>query len=902
MAVASIVSGAAAQDADVVFEQIEITGSRIPAMDNDVSVHPVSVLNEESLRLSGVLLASEALNQMPQLGDAQEGGSSINSLNSGFGVGTQTVNLRNMGAKRTLVLVNGRRHVGGDVGTASVDLNSIPMGLVDRIEVLTGGASAVYGADAVTGVVNVILKEEFVGSELNVRTAQTSESDGEETALSFTKGSIFEGGDYVFSVEYSAQEPILGRDRDFSQFDGSALTGLSDPGNGSTVVPNGSYVSPTLGNGGFDDSGNYVANLTPGSFQRAPFRSLQNENDRLLVSGHINFYLNETAELFVESTYSNTVTTVQFDPQFAIFNDAGFASSGTAGFRFPTAPTVSVDGTTTQKDLDGDLRAVSRRFLEYGARESEVDRTLVRFATGINGSLNNSEYEIYYQYGHVDTTQTDFNTIDKLRFITAIDPGACAATSGCIFADIYGLGTLDPASLAYVADDLESDSESTQHVLGGFITGEAFAFRGDMARYVLGLEYRDESATIKPNDGLIAVEDPITGSGNLVGLTGTRTFFGDTKGDYDVAEVFGELKLPVTESFDLGFSAYFSEYSTVDSEFNYGVNGNLILTDKVRLRASAGSATRAPNIGELFTPDTVATVGIADPCDTATDAGETLPTAANCSQFVGDNFNPSDLDQQIRGVTGGNKELDSETAITATLGVVFTLSESSFVSLDYFTIDMEDVLADAFSAQDTLERCVGTLNSTFCRNVTRDPATGIVTSVRSEQVNLAEEAVSGIELAFNHTWATSVGDLNWSGIYTHLLEHTRKVNDTAKEEDLAGRVDNIENKINTSLKFSRESWYAGLTMRYLDSAVQSINADPSVALGNKIDSIVYTDLFGGFQATDQLQIGAGIENIGDEESPVVTQLFENTGSADTTASGIYDIRGRFFYLGATYRF
>ncbi len=212
MAVASMVSGAAAQDADVVFEQIEITGSRIPATDNDVSVHPVSVLNEESLRLSGVLLASEALNQMPQLGDAQEGGSSINSLNSGFGVGTQTVNLRNMGAKRTLVLVNGRRHVGGDVGTASVDLNSIPMGLVDRIEVLTGGASAVYGADAVTGVVNVILKEKFVGSELNVRTAQTSESDGKETALSFTKGSLFEGGEFsACTFPFPAECPPIGR-------------------------------------------------------------------------------------------------------------------------------------------------------------------------------------------------------------------------------------------------------------------------------------------------------------------------------------------------------------------------------------------------------------------------------------------------------------------------------------------------------------------------------------------------------------------------------------------------------------------------------------------------------------------------------------------------------------------
>ena len=880
---------ALAQDSD----EIIVTGSRIVKPSNANSPQPLVALDESAFEETGALTISEALNELPQLGDSLEGGSSINSLNAGFGVGTQTVNLRNLGANRTLVLVNGRRHVGGDVGTSAVDLNSIPSYMVDRIDVVTGASSAVYGADAVTGVVNVILKERFEGTELGIRGGISSEGDGEEFALNAVHGGVFEGGEYVVAAEYSQQGEILGEDRSFAQFDGSAATGLSAAGNGSGVNPGGLFANQTGGGtGGFDASGNFVQPFAE-RFQRVPFRSLQNETDRLVLSGRGSVDLSDGVSAFAEVSYANTKVDVQFEPQLAVFR--GFAGSGTAGFRFPNSVGVVTP--------DGTLDPITRRFTEFGPRKSEIDRDLFRFTAGLDGDWSGGTWHASYQYGKVDATQTDFDTIDKRRLLTAIDPVACAATSGCQFVDIFGRGTISPASESFVSDDLESNSEGTQHVISAYMTGDAFELGSGNVSYVVGAEYRDESAKIRPNDELIAVVDPVTGSGNLVGLRGTRTFFGDTDGSYNVLEGFAELAVPLTESFNVNLSGRVSDYSTVGTEYTYGANADWAFSDSFSARASFGRATRAPNINELFAPERVSTTAIADPCDTADDAGNPLSQAAGCAATgFGAGYNPADIDQQISGVSGGNPDLGSETADSLTIGGVFSPSPSTVISVDYFDISLKDVLAPAFSAQATLERCIATGEDVFCDNITRNAGSGFVTSIRSEQVNLAEESVSGLEFAVLQSFDMGAGELRFDGTFTHLLSHERMVNDETPVEELAGRVDNIENKARVSARFIQDKWSIGTTARYLDSAVQDIDADPTVAVGNDIGSVFYLDLFGNYNITDQMAFSAGVENLFNEEAPIVTQLFENNGSADTVASGIYDIRGTFGYVGLKYTF
>lgn len=882
-------------------EKISVTGSRLKS-GNHVSSQPMNAMSSEEFSATGALTVSDAINELPQIGEAFGAGSQdINSLNNGFGVGTETINLRNLGAQRTLVLVNGRRHVGGDPGTSSVDMNSIPAAMISRIEVITGAASAVYGADAVSGVVNVILKEDYQGTTLDLRTGISKEGDGEEYSASLTHGNVFgssDEGQYIFSLEYTKDNPILGKDRPFAQFDGSPTTGLSEESAGSGVNGGGLFSSDgsvyPSGTGGFSPDGQFSQPFSE-RYQRVPERYLQNATERLVLSGNMKYDISDNTSFFIESTLANSVVEVQFDPQLAVFNSAGFDSAGTAGFRFPGANTNS-----------NGLRPLTRRLVEYGPRVTEIERNMHRLALGLEGYVGDNNYEVYYQYGNVDSTQTDFNTVDKLKFMTAIDSVKCEVTDGCVYADIYGRGTLDSASLSYVASNLESESDSTQHVFGGFISGELISIGENYLEYVVGAEYRKEDVSINPNELLVAVPNTFTDSNdpNLpsVGTQGTRTFAGSTNGDYDVAEVFSELMLPIGDNASLKGAVRYSDYSTVGGEFTWGITGDWRVLEWASLRGSFGSATRAPNINELFSPTVSVTGSVVDICE-----GATGKIAENCgtliSNYAPETFEQTDFQENIRVLqSGGNLELKSELADTYTLGGVFNLTDDFIVTLDYYSIQMEDVLSTAFSAKVTADRCAQTLSPQFCNQITRD-SSGIITSIVTQQVNLAEEGVKGIDLTMGNRWDVEGGSLAFNLQWSHLLEHTRTVNDEAIEEDLVGRVDNIENKVNTNLTYSRDDWSFGVSARFLDSAVQTVDEiQLEEAFGNNISSQVYVDINGHYYLNDDLKIGFGIKNLTNKEAPVVTELYENNGSGSTTAGGVYDSRGQFFYIFGSYTF
>lgn len=889
-------------EAEQEVELINITGSRLKSK-NSLSSQPLNDLSAEDFVASGALTISDAINELPQIGEAfGASNQDINSLNTGFGVGTETINLRNLGAQRTLVLVNGRRHVGGDPGTSSVDLNSIPAAMIANIEVITGAASAVYGADAVSGVVNVILKEDFQGTVVDFRTGVSKEGDGEEYSAALTHGNVFgksDKGQYIFSMEYTNDNPILGADRPFAQFDGNSTTGESIESSGSGVNGGGLFSSdgsvfPT-GTGGFSPDGTFTQPFSE-RYQRVADRYLQNDTERFVASGNVKYDISDDSTFFVESTISSTTVEVQFEPQLAIFSNAGFNGSGSAGFRFPSSNVNPADG----------LSVITRRFVEYGPRVTEIERDMYRFAVGLEGYLGDSSYEVYYQYGNVESTQTDFDTIDKFKLVTAIDQSTCATTTDCIFADIYGRGTLDPASLSFVANDLESDSESSQHVISGYLSGELIEI-GDIAlQYVVGAEYRKEDVTVTPNSLLIAVPNTFTGGDAstlpFVGTQGTRTFAGNTDGDYDVTEIFSELLLPIGDDATIKSAVRYSDYSTVGGEFTWGLTGNWNVADWASLRGSFGSATRAPNINELFAPTVSVTGSVVDVCE-----GATGQIATNCASLIPNynaaTFEQTELQENIRVLqNGGNLELTSELADTFTLGSVFNITNDFIVTVDYYSIQMDDVLSTAFSAKVTADRCAQTLSSQFCNQITRDE-NGIITSIATQQVNLAEEGVEGLDFTLNNSWDLGRGDLSLKVQWSHLLEHTRKVSDDAIEEDLAGRVDNIENKINTTVAYSDEDWRVAVTARYLDSAVQTVDEiQAASALNNNIGSQFYIDLNANYAVSDNFKIAGGIKNLTNREAPVVTELYENNGSAATTAGGIYDSRGQFFYLSGSYSF
>lgn len=896
---------------------VTVTGSRIRS-DNVVSKQPMNTIAETDFDKSGVLTVAEALNELPQMG-ASFGSQSqdITTLNQGFNAGAELLNLRNLGPQRTLVLVNGRRHVGADPGTSSVDLNSIPSEMIDRIEVVTGANSAVYGADAVSGVVNVILKESYEGTAITGRLGTTNESDAEEYAVSLTHGGSLSGGkaNYLASVEYSKNEGVFGVDRDWAQQDGAP---------GSFSLSNGLPLPVYATDAGlftYDASGQTAAWPAGAAVidQRMPYRTIQLPTERFLASGKFDYEVNASHDFFVEGTYSRTESDVQYEPQFFWFRNLNASQ-----FDAPPIPDdnpflvafLTGVGATSLNDNSFNIR----RFTEYGARVSKVERDLTRIATGFSGVLGDFDYEVYYQYGRSDVDQTDAPSVDRNRFFAGLfvddngTPGdfsddACAdpafVSLGCTPFNPFGIASIEPLSDEFIAYSLipgvTSNVVGEQHVLSGYVTGDAFQLPAGSVAFVLGGEFRDDKTTAD-------VHPSLQDGSNAIRQISV------VEGGVDVLEIFGEIEIPIiADRFNIGSAIRYSDYNTVGGEFTWGVNADFVVSADIRLRASVGQATRAPNVNELFSSVINSTVTLADPCandfnaDGVADAGVSVPQG--CADQLGTSYVLSEdpvIGSVVRNQTGGNLSLDSETADTLTIGAVFspTFIDGFVASIDYFSIEIEDVIG-SLSTTTVIDQCYNTpgLPATFCNLVSRDPS-GLLSNVNTQLFNIAEEKVEGIDFQAVYSFDAWRGSMTALANYSHLIERSRTEFSGAPLNDFTGRIDAIENSGRLGLGYVDSRFSMDWTGRFMGSALAGTSEANLADSGNDIDSFFYHDLQASIFFGDDFTATVGVKNVTDEAPPLVTE-FSNSGlvpSAGVTAGGVYDTRGRFMYITATKRF
>jgi len=918
-------------------DEVVVTGSRIRS-GNESSPVPMNVLNEDSFKQTGSLTVSEAVNQLPQLGEsfgAQN--QDINSLNGGFDAGTELINLRNMGSQRTLVLVNGRRHIGGDPGTSSVDMNTIPSEMIERIEVITGAASAVYGADAVTGVVNVILKKKYQGASVSARVGVTDEGDGQEYKLGALLGDTFsdDRGSALFSVEYTKQEGIKGIDRSFTQYDGNRFT--SDPLNGSSAVPGG-RIFGTNGQFTFDEGNNLVPFGTK-RFQRLPTRDIQTPVERILISTSVNYEVlagdDFTANFFTEATYANTKASITFDPQLYLLNGGRFGGATERGFDGPKVPANNPFLLALAPTIGAINPAgvnVFTRLTDYGPRVSEIDRDTFRIALGFDGDIGDDySYEIYYQHGEVKATQEDFGTVDKDRFFAGLDvndngtPGdfsddTCAdsfyAALGCTPVNIFGQGTISQDFIDYSLIDVLSKSRSKQDVVSGYVTGSAFELPAGEVSFVLGGEYRKESTKVTPDE---ALQDGSASTRQIAPLSGS----------FDVKEVFGELKIPVlsdsdiVDRFDITGAARYSDYSTVGGEFSWSLSTDIAFNDLFRLRGSYGTAVRAPNMEELFAPVTSGTTTVQDPCDTLNDdasaRAQSTTAVANCSAELGAlaaGLDQVAIERQTVGTrSSGNANLSAEEATTFTVGVVFQpteFAEGLTFSADYYSIKIDNVIT-GLGVQDVVNQCYERpdLPAVFCDQITRDGTTGQLLAVENEVLNAASEELTGLDIQLNYRLdVANDGQLMFNVNWTHLFKHEITPPIAGADVDvLTGQIGDFKNRANFFVGYSTENWGVNWTSRFLGSA----KADTTIAEGaftddqgndlNDIGSIWYHDLQATYSfGEDGPELAAGVKNLFDKNPPIITGPARTAVSAGTTAGGIYDTRGRFFYLSGKVSF
>ncbi len=947
------------EDASADLEEIVVTGSRLvrPGAESPI---PVTALDAAEIDLSGSTNLVYIVNELPALG--QNGADARNNFRGQSEIGTSLLNLRSLGANRTLVVVNGRRHVGSVSGQSAVDINTIPSALIERVEVSTGGASVAYGADAVTGVVNFVLKDNFEGLRVDARTGASEEGDGENIYFSATGGRNFANarGNVTLSVTYDELESIRGTDRDVvarNTFFGinPADTGPDD-GIPARILFDDALINVTnttgvlfgavtgsIGPGGlaaFDAAGNFVpfdfGTPIGGSFSQggdgfdlAEVIQIQNPVERVLVDGRASFNFSPEHRYFLEAKFARVEATNTDQPtgDFFAFLDGDrssfFLSADNPYLPFGDPEFDAFFATNTIPGV-GPLVLYSRFHSDLGLRQTNAERDLIRVATGFDGQLPwlDTRYEVYAQYGRTDFEVTQRNNRNSRRFALAVDAvtdtsGApvCRATRDaggptgdadideCLPLNIFGFGNFDPAARDYVLADLQEEGKLEQSVFSAALTGVPFALPAGDVSYAAGIEWRREESEFRP--------DPLQISGN--------NFDGQTpplSGDYEVFEGYFEVLLPLlaeqpfARTLNLEFGARASDYDTVGNTGAWRVNLEWAPVRDLRFRAGVAEAVRAPNIGELFQQQDQTFAGVADPCDQDNVSLGPDPSrrAANCAALGV----PTDFDDPLASVTklvltGGNPDLAEETAESLTIGAVFTPTSlpALTVTVDYFDIEIEDAVF-VESAGAIVSKCVDlfeTVDNDFCAAVTRDPTTSAISSVRALPLNIGALEVSGVD--FEMVYGLSLGDgalgdldIRLLGTWLDKLDVIPS-GDPAEIDRDAGEVGAPEWRANLSATYSRGPLSVNWRLRWTDASQFDVQ-DNDAENTNPAG-------FGSFVMNDaQLRYRFGNESrhsgyLG------INNVFNREpprGSRQQTGvqNTLYDPVGRYFYLGASLSF
>ncbi|UTW58787.1 TonB-dependent receptor [Kordiimonas sp. SCSIO 12603] len=946
--IASLSTGAAAQEIDDdTLEEVVVTGTRIKRS-GATAPSPVTVIGAESIALQGEVNIANFLNQLPALGSTRSAAASTGFIGT---TGTSFLDLRRLGTARTLVLQNGRRHVGTQAGSAAVDINSIPQELVERVEVLTGGASAVYGADAVTGVVNFITKKDFEGVSIYGQAGQADEGDAFSYTTRIVAGDNFGDGrgNAVLSVEWSETDGFLATDRSESRrnlsfrpnpangdtptntndgipdeilFEGVSLNFINGPGifrnrttgEDFTITPTGFRpfdIGESIGGGrSINGTGEGVPLDVIGG-------SLQGDSQRAIVTASINYSFREELNLFIESKYVNSQAFSEGTGSFDTFG-RGLNISADNGFLNDEQRQFFVD-----QGIDS--LGVSR-IDNLFPRTSDTERTLFRGVIGFEGQFENGiSYDTSFVYGRSNVTVAQGNNRINDRFTAGvdsvidpatgnvvcrsdIDPEAAAAlpdfaVNGCVPINILGEGNISQEAADYFlfTDTLVENLE--QKVVALNVAGDSTVFGFELPAgpisWAIGGEYREEDADSTP-----------TGIDRL-GVTFLNVI-PVTRGGFDVKEAYAEVSVPllsgVTFAQDLSIDAALrlSDYSTVGNTTTYNVGLNWQPIDDLRFRGTYSRSVRAPNISELFGPQSQTFFGFDDPCDVDFVDQGNENRAANCRALGIDptTFQEDETRGTQPGLQGGNPNLGEESADTYTIGGVFTPSfvPGLTLTVDYWNIDITDAI-DTASFQNILDNCVDApnINNAFCAAITRDASGQVVEAVRINN-NIAGLKASGIDFEVNYQFPVEslglgdYGDIQIRTLGTYLINRDDFPFQTAPDEidEEAGELGDPEWSVNTSVNWNIGRFNLNYEIRFIDSQLlveqDDLEADPDLQFPFSTGSAWYHDVRVGYKLTDNVDLFGGVNNLTQKVPPVGL-------SGAGTGSAIFDNIGRFYYFG-----
>lgn len=962
---------AAAQDTEV--SEVVITGSRIARQDY-VSESPIVTIGQERITEVGMVTVENALNQLPQF--VASNGAGTNTTNFVTTPGQAYANLRGLGPTRTLVLVDGRRVVAGNPN-AVVDLNTIPTFLVESVETISGGASAVYGSDAIAGVVNFKLKKNFEGLVIDAQLGATDENDAGQQSFSAGWGRNFAGGkgNVSLGLSYDRREGLVASDRDWAAVGYSVLsTGLVP--SGAATIPDGRF-DPSSNSGGaanlptqaamdavfarygyaagsvarganlsFNADGtlfstapvrNFRGQQTPGfdplnyTFNSADYRYLNLPLERWSLYGAGHYELDDGIEAYGTVSYTTYDVSRQLGPASA--SDGAFPG-----------PDIVVP--VTNPFIPADLRTLlasranptatffpRRAFTEVGGRLSENTYETWQLVGGFRGALpvRDWTWDVYASYGEMNHTEDQYGNVSRaaMRELTFAPDGGVAICGGF---NIFGAGKVSPGCAAYIARDVTNDTKIQQTVFEGFVTGSVFDLPAGPLKFSAGAQYRKDEFDYSPD---LQLQGP-----DLVGFNPAVP----VKGDISSTEVYGELLIPIlsqapfAHSLDLSLGGRIADYNTTGTINAYKADLTWRPIESLMLRGGYQRAVRAPNIAELYSPQSlgfssIGTPGAAttagDPCDVRSSfrlgangaAVRALCLAQGVPGGIIDAYQQASTQVEILG--GGNPDLSEEKSDSFTLGAVWTPQvDAPFlrrfsVSLDYYKIELEDVIG-TLTVQTIVGECFNTggANPTFdnanfyCQQFSRI-ANGNITGVLTTQVNLAAWKTAGYDLQLD--WGFDLADLGLPNSYGKFDVNL-----------LVSKLDNFEKQARPGAAFLQNAGTIGadlsggaypewksamsgtysvgpakisLRWRHIDGMTDFRSVpvfSPTAVNTPKYDLF---DLTGSWAFDERVTMRAGINNLGDQDPPFYTS-YSNSNTDPST----YDVLGRRFYVGVTARF
>ncbi len=935
-----------AQESTDAVQKVEVTGSRIPILVTEGS-SPVTTISAKDIKIDGVRSVEDLLNNLPQV-FADQGGSLSNGA-----TGTATVDLRGLGSQRTLVLVNGKRlPLGSPVsGASAADLNEIPAALVQRVEILTGGASAVYGADAVAGVVNFILKDNFQGVQMEANTSGHNHSqhnsvasvvsakgdelpgnkgyDGKVNDVSLLMGGNFDNdkGNATLFFTFKKEDAVLQSSRDFSSCAlGSNANGFTC--SGSSTAATGRIMNNVTGQSFTNGPNGAVLpySSAANAYNFGPLNYYQRPSESYGFNAQLHYDINENVRLYEEFNFHNYSTTAQIAPggvffgnqQTLSFNNPLLSPAWLSALGLSAAnPTVAV--------------TLGRRDIEGGPRTDSITDSSFREVMGVKGEVKNWTYDVFGEIARVNhqETQGGYFSTNKLANALVAVPGtggaaACGGTDpNCVPYNMFTTGGVTQAALNYLLTQGLITGNTQQSIVGANVGSDlaAYGIKLPTAKEGVGIsfgvEHRTESLTFTPDQEIA--------SGDLSGGAGQQPAI---NAEYAVKEIFGEVRVPLVsnvplvKSLNATGSYRNSNYSTGNKTNTFGLGLDWGVNDQLRMRGSFQRAERAPNIYELANPQAVTLNGPNnDPCSGATPTA----TAAACahSGVTAGQYGliANNSANQYQSLGGGNPDVKPEQANTVTLGIVLDPIKNLTVTLDAFSIKIKDTISTVDPTV-ALTQCLATGSATFCNLIHRDSLgslwllpTGYVSGTTT---NIGSLSTTGLDLGTSYF--TKVGDwgtLNFTlnGTYLKSLE-TENVPGLGKY-DCAGYFGATCGTPNAKWRHKlRTVWTTpskaeiAVTWRHFN-AVSNDALNPSPLLAGSVNPIEatlaarnYFDLHAAYPLTKSISVSGGINNLFDKDPPIVsTNATAAAGSANgNTYPQVYDTLGRLLYLNVTAKF